>query len=158
MGFLQQRKASAGNHILETAAAYALRGEHERARELVDLVLDADRRPVVDDKAAMVACLALGDLDRAAELGSSIVTRFEALPPLIVALAQAGRTSEALELLRRALGYVVNCKRLAEIAPAVLALAPDQRATATSMLDTWAQVDASLDTLLLPQARNNSGA
>lgn len=144
----RQKAQSAGQAILQAAIALAEQGEVERARALIELVLDADDCPVVNQRTAMVAWLALGELERAVAFAENCFVGCEALAPLVVRLAEAERSSEALKWLCAAFRYVSDRHRITLLAPAVLAVAGNQRAAATAMVATWARADASLDALL----------
>jgi len=139
----------AGTAILEAAAAFARRGDLARARELTALVLGTAEDPVVDGRAAAITCLALGDLDRAIEI-TQLEHERAAVAPVIVALAQAGRTRDALDLLEHALRSASDRARLVELGPAIVAVSVDPRAAAGALLDAWAAADAHLDRLLPP--------
>ena len=144
----RRRLASRGRRILATATAMAGRGDLARASELAALVLDADERPVVDAREAIVALLAIGELDRAVAHADAVFPGCEAIAPLVVHLAAANRVDEALAWLRRAFSYAWNRGRVVALAPAVLAVAEDPQAAAEEMLACWDEANASLADLV----------
>lgn len=137
-----------GRKILAAAVAFAGRGDVARANELIALVLAVDERPVVDERAAIVALLAVDELERAVEYAEATSPGCEAIAPLAVGLAQAGRTEEALAWIHKAFMYGWERSRVVALAPAVLAVAEDPRAAAAAMLACRDEANASLDELL----------
>lgn len=144
----RRQVGSRGRRILEFAAAFAGQGEVARANALIEMVLAADEDPVVDERAAIVALLAVDALDRAVAFAETSLPRCEAIAPLAVALAAAGRTEEALVWIRKAWPYAWSRERVVALAPALVAVAEDPRAAAGEVLACWAQANAGLDALL----------
>jgi hypothetical protein len=138
--------------ILKGAVAHARGGDIARGRELIERVYQEAEYEFVSphfEGPLVAAWIATDQLERALGHVREHGASSETIGPITVRLAELDRHSEALELLGPVLDRTEALVDLLGLVPAVLAISPNLRDSASAMLEAWDGCDAVLNSMLI---------